>query len=96
MTESGFDPGLQDPARSGVFFVTSEDLPLLAAAAHDAGLLPRQIARVLGLNLKLLGNLRFKLRKLRPNGGQRREAIERLRIDAQRGFKSGARPIHFA
>ena len=43
MTESGFDPGLQDPARSGVFFVTSEDLPFLAAAAHDAGLLPRQI-----------------------------------------------------
>ena len=43
MTESGFDPGLQDPARSGVFFVTSEDLPFLAAAAHDAGLLPRQM-----------------------------------------------------
>lgn len=43
MTKSGFDLGLEDPARAGVFFVTSEDLAILAAAAHDAGLVPRQI-----------------------------------------------------
>ena len=43
MTESGFDLGLQDPARAGVFFVTADDLAFLATAAHDAGLLPRQI-----------------------------------------------------
>ncbi|HYM86728.1 MAG TPA: barstar family protein [Pseudoxanthomonas sp.] len=40
MTESGFDLGLGDPARAGIFFVTGEDLGMLAAAAHDAGLLP--------------------------------------------------------
>ena len=43
MTESGFDLGLQDPARAGVFFVTADDLALLRAAAHDAGLPPRHI-----------------------------------------------------
>ena len=40
MTESGFDLGLGDPTRAGVFFVNSDDLNVLAAAAHDAGLLP--------------------------------------------------------
>ena len=40
MTESGFELGLGDPTRAGVFFVTGDDLNALAAAAHDAGLLP--------------------------------------------------------
>ena len=40
MTESGFELGLGDPTRAGVFFVTGDDLNVLAAAAHDAGLLP--------------------------------------------------------
>lgn len=26
MSDSGFDPGLADPARAGVFFVTEDDL----------------------------------------------------------------------
>lgn len=43
MTESGFDLGLDDPARAGVFFVSASDLDVLAAATHDAGLLPRHI-----------------------------------------------------
>lgn len=43
MTESGFELGLEDPARAGVFFVASGDLATLAAATHDAGLVPRQI-----------------------------------------------------
>ncbi|HEY5971917.1 MAG TPA: barstar family protein [Pseudoxanthomonas sp.] len=43
MTESGFDLGLDDPARAGVFFVTAEDLDILSAAAHDAGLLSMHI-----------------------------------------------------
>ena len=43
MTQSGFDLGLDDPARAGVFFVTSDDLGVLAAAARDAGLLSRHI-----------------------------------------------------
>ena len=51
MSESGFDLGLEDATRAGVFFVTSGDLPFLAAAAHDANLLPRQID-LLGCNNK--------------------------------------------
>ena len=43
MTESGFELGLDDPARAGVFFVTADDLGALAAAARDAGLLSRHI-----------------------------------------------------
>ena len=43
MTQSGFDLGLDDPTRAGVFFVTSEDLDVLAAGAHDAGLRPCHI-----------------------------------------------------
>lgn len=43
MTDSGFDLGLDDAQRAGVFFVTSEDLDTLAAAAQDAGLLARRV-----------------------------------------------------
>lgn len=43
MTESGFDLGLDDPSRAGVFFVTAEDLDILGAAAQDAGMLPVHI-----------------------------------------------------
>ncbi len=43
MTESGFDPGLDDPDKAGVFFVAAGDLATLGAAAHDAGLVPRHI-----------------------------------------------------
>ncbi|MFT3761930.1 MAG: barstar family protein [Pseudoxanthomonas sp.] len=43
MTDSGFDLGLDDPGRAGLFFVTAEDLDTLAAAARDAGLLARRI-----------------------------------------------------
>ncbi len=43
MTVSGFDPGLEDPTRAGVFYVAAGDLHTLGAAAHDAGLVPRQI-----------------------------------------------------
>lgn len=43
MTDSGFDLGLEDPARAGIFFVASDDIATLAAAAQDAGLLARRI-----------------------------------------------------
>jgi RNAse (barnase) inhibitor barstar len=43
MSESGFDPGLADPTRAGVFFVTEDDLDPLAAVGRDAGLLSRRI-----------------------------------------------------
>lgn len=43
MSESGFDIGLGDPARAGVFEVDAGDLPALAAAARDAGLRVRRI-----------------------------------------------------
>lgn len=43
MSDSGFDLGLDDPAQSGVYFVTSPDLDTLHVAARDAGLLVRRI-----------------------------------------------------
>ncbi len=43
MTQSGFDPGLEDPTRAGVFFAAAADLASLGAAARDAGLTPRHI-----------------------------------------------------
>jgi hypothetical protein len=38
MTESGFDPGLFDPALAGVHAVAQGDLTMLGLAARDAGL----------------------------------------------------------
>lgn len=43
MSDSGFDLGLDDASRAGVFFVTGEDIATLDMAARDAGLLPRRI-----------------------------------------------------
>ena len=43
MSESGFDPGLADPERAGVFFVTEDDLDPLSAVGRDAGLMVRRI-----------------------------------------------------
>jgi hypothetical protein len=43
VTGSGFELGLEDPARSGVYFVDDGDLDALAAAARDAGLSLRRI-----------------------------------------------------
>lgn len=43
MTTSGFDLGLDDAGRAGVFFVAPDDLDTLGAAARDAGLLARRI-----------------------------------------------------
>ncbi len=43
MSDSGFDLGLDDPAQSGVYFVTSPDLDTLQVAARDAGLLVRRV-----------------------------------------------------
>ncbi len=43
MSESGFELGLDDAARAGVYFVTEEDIATLGMAARDAGLLSRRI-----------------------------------------------------
>lgn len=43
MSESGFDLGLDDTSRAGVYFVTSEDIGTLGMAARDAGLVARSI-----------------------------------------------------
>jgi RNAse (barnase) inhibitor barstar len=43
MSDSGFDIGLQDPARAGLYRIAPGDVPSLAAAARDAGLLARRI-----------------------------------------------------
>lgn len=43
MSDSGFDLGLDDATRAGVFFVTSDDIATLDMASRDAGLLVRRI-----------------------------------------------------
>ena len=43
MTESGFDLGLDDASRAGVFFVAGDDIATLGMATRDAGLLARRI-----------------------------------------------------
>ena len=43
MTDSGFDLGLDDASRAGVFFVTADDIATLDMATRDAGLLTRRI-----------------------------------------------------
>ena len=43
MTESGFELGLDQPDRCGVFFVTDDDLDALGVASRDAGLVVRRI-----------------------------------------------------
>lgn len=43
MTETSFTLDLGDPLRAGVFFVTAEDIAILADIALDAGLLARRV-----------------------------------------------------
>ena len=43
MTECGFDLGLDDASRAGVFFVAGDDIATLGMATRDAGLLARRI-----------------------------------------------------
>lgn len=43
MSDSGFDLGLDDPSRAGVYFATNDDLRTIGVAARDAGLLARRI-----------------------------------------------------
>lgn len=43
MSESGFELGLDDATRAGVYFVSGDDLGTLDMAARDAGLLARRI-----------------------------------------------------
>ena len=43
MSESGFNLGLDDPGKAGVYFATRGDLRTIGMAARDAGLLARSI-----------------------------------------------------
>lgn len=43
MSDSGFDLGLDDAMRAGVFFVAADDIATLDMASRDAGLLARRI-----------------------------------------------------
>lgn len=43
VSDSGFELGLDDANRAGVYFVTGEDIGTLDMAARDAGLLVRRI-----------------------------------------------------
>ena len=58
MSDSGFDLGLDDASRAGVFFVATDDLDTLDAAARDAGLLARRID-LFGCESKAMLLLRF-------------------------------------
>ncbi len=70
MTASGFDLGLEDASRAGVFFVAGDDLDTLAAAARDAGLQPRRID-LLGCADKATLLLRFAVALDFPAGSGR-------------------------
>ncbi len=70
MTESGFDLGLDDPRRAGVYFVTADDLPTLAMAARDAGLVARRID-LQGCSGKPMLMLRMAAALDFPSGGGR-------------------------
>ena len=43
MSDSGFELGLDDATRAGVYFVAAEDIGTLDMAARDVGLLARRI-----------------------------------------------------
>ena len=43
MSDSGFEPGLDDASQAGVFFVADEDLDTLTVVGRDAGLSVRRI-----------------------------------------------------
>ena len=70
MTASGFDLGLGDASRAGVFFVAGDDLATLDAAARDAGLLARRID-LLGCTNKATLLLRFAVALDFPAGSGR-------------------------
>ena len=70
MSESGFDLGLDDPSRAGVYFVTSDDLHTMGMAARDAGLLARGID-LRGCKTKATLLLRMSSALESPNGSGR-------------------------
>lgn len=70
MSESGFDLGLDDASRAGVYFVTSEDIGTLGMAARDAGLLARSID-LGGCKTKATLLLRFSIALETPPGSGR-------------------------
>jgi len=79
VSESGFELGLDDATRAGVYFVTGEDIGTLDMAARDAGLLVRRIdLRDCGNKATLL--LRIATALDFPPGGRNWDALsDRLR-----------------
>ncbi|MFS8136741.1 MAG: barstar family protein [Thermomonas sp.] len=70
MSESGFDLGLDDPSRAGVYFVTTDDLRTMGMAARDAGLVARSID-LRGCTTKATLLLRMSSALDTPNGSGR-------------------------
>ena len=70
MSESGFDLGLDDPSRAGVYFVTTDDLRTMGMAARDAGLVARNID-LRGCTTKATLLLRMSSALDTPNGSGR-------------------------
>lgn len=70
MSESGFELGLEDASRAGVYFVTAEDIATLDMATRDAGLLVRRID-LLGCGSKATLMLRLSMALDAPAGSGR-------------------------
>ena len=80
MSESGFELGLDDASRAGVFFVTGEDIATLDMAARDAGLLVRRIdLRDCGSKASLLLRMATALDFPTASGGNWDALSDRLR-----------------
>ena len=70
MSDSGFDLGLDDASRAGVYFVTADDIGTLDMATRDAGLLARRID-LAGCTSKAMLLLRLSTALDVPTGGGR-------------------------
>lgn len=81
MTDSGFDLGLGDARRAGVFFATPDDIATLDMAARDAGLLARRIdLRGCGSKATLFLRLAVAL-EFPPGSGRNWDALSDLLRD---------------
>lgn len=70
MSESGFNLGLDDPSKAGVYFATRDDLGTIGMAARDAGLQACNID-LRGCKTKNTLLLRLSIALDNPNGSGR-------------------------
>ena len=70
MSESGFDLGLDDPSKAGVYFVTNDDLRTIGMGARDANLQVRSVD-LRGCKTKATLLLRLSIALDTPTGSSR-------------------------